>query len=88
MDAANVTADNNSMLSLPSDLDYTAENETEEYIIVVGTSLRRNKNYYTVYMIYMNLALNGLAPLLSLVLLNSRIYMRLRCTVAYPSNSI
>lgn len=50
----------------------------EPYLIVIGTELRTNKHYYKIYMIYMNMVLNGLLPLFSLVILNSLIYHRLR----------
>ena len=52
--------------------------EGEMYTIVIGTSLRNSHLYYTVYVVYMNLVLNGIAPLLTLVILNSLVYHRLR----------
>ena len=64
---------NSSNSSTPS----LAEFEEEE-VIVIGTSLRTNQHYYQIYMIYMNLMLNGLIPLLTLVVLNSLVYHRLR----------
>jgi len=53
-------------------------NQTFEYLIVVGTSLRQNIYYYKVYVIYMNLFIHGLIPLLSLIILNTMVYLRLR----------
>ena len=46
--------------------------------MVVATSLRQNTYYVQVYVIYMNLFFNGLIPLLSLVILNTLVYLRLR----------
>ena len=45
-------------------------------VAVVVTSLRQNTYYVQVYVIYMNLLLNGL--LVSLVILNTLVYLRLR----------
>ena len=50
----------------------------DQMLVVVGTSLRQNPYYYKVYVIYMNLVLNGLIPLVSLVILNILVYLRLR----------
>ena len=47
-------------------------------VAVVVTSLRQNTYYVQVYVIYMNLVLNGLIPLVSLVILNTLVYLRLR----------
>ena len=49
-----------------------------QYLIVVGTSLRQNGYYYKIYVIYMNLIIHGLVPLLSLIVLNTSVYLRLR----------
>ena len=46
-------------------------------VAVVATSLRQNTYYVQVYVIYMNLVLNGLIPLVSLVILNTLVYLRL-----------
>ena len=47
-------------------------------IAVVATSLRQNTIYVQVYLIYMNLVFNGLIPLVSLAILNTLVYLRLR----------
>jgi hypothetical protein len=47
-------------------------------IAVVATSLRQNTIYVKVYLIYMNLVFNGLIPLVSLAILNTVVYLRLR----------
>eukprot|EP00092_Neocalanus_flemingeri_P002178 GFUD01002318.1.p1 GENE.GFUD01002318.1~~GFUD01002318.1.p1 ORF type:complete len:248 (-),score=47.87 GFUD01002318.1:746-1489(-) len=49
-----------------------------QMIAVVATSLRQNTYYVQVYLIYMNLFLNGLIPLVALVILNTLVYLRLR----------
>ena len=49
-----------------------------EMIAVVATSLRQNTIYVQVYLIYMNLVFNGLIPLVSLAILNTLVYLRLR----------
>ena len=59
--------------------DMEIKDTAEEYLVVIGTSLRTNIHYYKVYMIYMNLVVNGLVPLFCLVVLNSLIYRKLRC---------
>ena len=51
---------------------------TFQYLIVVGTSLRQNGYYYKIYVIYMNLIIHGLIPLLFLIVLNTSVYLRLR----------
>ena len=52
--------------------------KNEQVTMVVVTSLRQNPYYVQVYVIYMNLVLNGLLPLLVLVTLNLLVYLRLR----------
>lgn len=44
-----------------------------------ATELRRNKIYYQVYYIFLNLSLNYIIPLTLLSVLNTRIYACLRC---------
>ena len=49
-----------------------------QYLIVVGTELRQNSYYYKIYVIYLNLVIHGIIPLLALVFLNSCVYWKLR----------
>jgi len=49
-----------------------------EMTVVVATNLRQNPYYVQIYVVYMNLLLNGLIPLVSLVILNTLVYLRLR----------
>ena len=46
--------------------------------VVVATNLRQNPYYVQIYVVYMNLLLNGIIPLVSLVILNTLVYLRLR----------
>ena len=46
--------------------------------MVVGTALRSNPQYYRVYLVYLNLVLHGLVPLLALTTLNTAVYCKLR----------
>ena len=47
-------------------------------IVVVATKLRQNTNYVQLYVIYMNLIFNGIIPLMTLVILNTLVYRRLK----------
>ena len=49
-----------------------------QYLIVVGTELRQNSYYYKIYVIYLNLVIHGIIPVLALVFLNSCVYWKLR----------
>ena len=57
----------------------------KEFLVLMkvsGPSLLSTDCSFQIYMIYMNMALNGLLPLFSLVILNSLIYSRLRSSTA------
>ena len=43
-----------------------------------GTRLRKNPVYYKIYLIYMNLIIHGLIPLLLLAFLNTNVLLSLR----------
>merc|ERR1719206_32498 len=58
--------------------DPEVENKTLEAIVVVATKLRQNTNYVQLYVIYMNLIFNGIIPLMTLVILNTLVYRRLK----------
>ena len=45
---------------------------------VVATSLRQNPIYVQIYLTYMNLLFNSFIPLVSLVILNTLVYLQLR----------
>ena len=58
--------------------EYNSQLILTQVLLVVGTNLRQNPYYYKVYVIYMNLVINGLIPLVALVTLNSLVYRKLR----------
>merc|ERR1719323_310230 len=45
---------------------------------IVPTSLRLNPVYVKVYLTYSNLLINGLIPMILIILINSRIYYRIK----------
>ena len=53
-------------------------NKWLQYLTVDGTRLRKNPVYYKIYLIYMNLIIHGLIPLLLLAFLNTNVLLSLR----------
>ena len=51
---------------------------SSQYLIVVGTSLRKNPHYYQGYVMYLSLLINALLPLLALSFLNTQVLLSLR----------
>ena len=49
-----------------------------QYLVVVGTPLRKNADYYQVYVMYLSLLINALLPLLALSFLNTQVLLSLR----------
>ena len=51
---------------------------SSQYLVVVGSSLRKTPYYYQVYVMYLSLLINALLPLLALSFLNTQVLLSLR----------